>query len=126
MIIKDSYNEELMDLIVKSELFHFKNLYCYHDYILISEIEELVELMLEPILRKIESLSSKYKINERMYYLKEFPLDLEKTKLEIINDLIWKEDYYKELVYIYLNEVEFDILYLSLPSTISISWPIFK
>jgi len=110
IIINDSYNEKLMDIIVESELLHFKNLYCYHDYILISGIEELVEWMLDPILRKIESLSSKYNINEGMYYLIDFPLDLEKAKQKLLNDWEWKWDLYNEILSIYINEFEFDIL----------------
>ena len=80
IVIKGSENEELMNLIIESELFNFKNLHCYHDYFLISETNNLLDSMLWPILRKVESMSSKYEIKEGMYYLKEFPLDLVKAK----------------------------------------------
>jgi hypothetical protein len=46
IVIKGSENEELMNLIIESELFNFKILHCYHDYFLISETNDLLESML--------------------------------------------------------------------------------
>jgi len=103
-------NRELIDIIIDSELFNFNNLHCYDNYSSIYATEELLEWMLWPILRKVEEMSVRNEINNWMYYLNQFSLDLEKVKLKLIEDLEWKEGVVKDLLTIILNEIEFDIL----------------